>query len=69
MGLPLTGIKPCGKCGKRMIKWLTGMVMLTAPEQYQWIWRCNCGHKAPGGIIRERSEAEQFRAEWLKRQA
>ena len=54
----------CPQCGKRMVRWGTGVVLLSYPPQYPWNWRCGCGHREFGGVERGTTEDEQFMAAW-----
>ena len=56
--------KVCPKCGKSMIRWATGEVLLSYPAQYPWEWRCGCGNRERGGIERGKTEGEIFREAW-----
>lgn len=57
-------IKPCPKCGKKMIHWDSGDVYATYPPQFPWDWRCGCGHKEKGGVRRGTTAEELFQDEW-----
>ena len=48
----------CPKCGKRMIKRDTGIVLTSYPAQHPWNWWCGCGHTEPGGVRRDQTEHE-----------
>ena len=60
--------KPCPQCGKKMIKWPTGLRLLVNPPLDCWNWKCGCGHEEKGGSRSGLTEAQNFRIEWEKAQ-
>lgn len=58
-----TDTKPC-KCGKKMIKRFSGMVLMSNPPQYPWDWWCGgCGTHERGGVDVPATETEEQRAQ------
>lgn len=65
--LDMKAQKPCPKCGKQMIKWLTGGLGHNPPDK-RWNWRCGCGYLEEGGSWRIKTDEEMFQEEWEKAQ-
>lgn len=60
-----TDTRPC-KCGKKMIKRYTGMVLMSNPPRYSFDWWCGCGNTEVGGsdAPQMESEDERYRKIW-----
>jgi hypothetical protein len=56
----------CPKCGARMLRRGTGMMLASNPPQYPLEWHCGCGHREPGGREWGKTAEQLFHEDWKR---
>ena len=65
---PYKATKPCPKCGRKMILYETGTVLMSYPCQHERMWWCGCGHVMEAPPRKMGREQDVLRKAWKEAQ-